>query len=178
MTIEKVLFLDNDGVICLQNNWGSRYNKRKRFVKQNPTAIKLPINLTFDNFDKKSVKVLNNIIEETDCEIIISSDWKLYANLKDLSKYYLDQGICKAPIGCTPNMEVYDYHKNNYLMGNNFLAEKRDDEIKKFLDDNKVNKWVVVDDLNLTLDNFVHCPRQLEGIKQAGIKEKIIKFLK
>lgn len=27
------------------------------------------------------------------------------------------------------------------------------------------------------LDNFVHTPRSSEGIKQSGIKEKIIKFL-
>jgi len=27
------------------------------------------------------------------------------------------------------------------------------------------------------LDNFVHTPRSGEGIKQSGIKEKIIKFL-
>jgi len=28
------------------------------------------------------------------------------------------------------------------------------------------------------LKNFVHTPRSNEGIKQSGIKEKIIKFLK
>ena len=30
MKTNKVLFLDNDGVICLANNWGSRVNKRKK----------------------------------------------------------------------------------------------------------------------------------------------------
>jgi hypothetical protein len=28
------------------------------------------------------------------------------------------------------------------------------------------------------LTNFVHTPRSKEGIKQSGVKEKIIKFLK
>lgn len=178
MTIKKVLFLDNDGVICLQNNWGSRYNKRKRFIRQNPNIVKLPINLTFDNFDEKSIKVLNSIIEETDCEIVVSSDWKLHANLKYLSKYYLDQGICKSPIAFTPNMEVFSPDKNEYYMSNNLLSEKREIEIKRFLSNNKVDKWVAVDDLDMNLNNFVHCPRSLEGIKQCGIKEKIIGFLK
>jgi hypothetical protein len=29
----KVIFLDHDGVICLQNNWGSRHKKREAFYK-------------------------------------------------------------------------------------------------------------------------------------------------
>lgn len=178
MEIEKVLFLDNDGVICLQNNWGSRYKKRKRFLRKNPEITRLPVNLILDDFDKKSIKVLNSIIEETDCEIVVSSDWKLHANLKDLSEYYLDQGICKAPISCTPNMEVFNPDRNEYYMGKKLLSEKREIEIKRFLSNNEINKWVAVDDLDMNLNNFVHCPRSLEGIKQCGIKEKIIGFLK
>ena len=27
------------------------------------------------------------------------------------------------------------------------------------------------------LKNFVHCPKHMEGIKQTGVKEKILKFL-
>ena len=42
-----------------------------------------------------------------------------------------------------------------------------------------VTKWVAVDDLNMTphLDNFVHTIKQNEGIKQSGVKEKIISYL-
>lgn len=41
-------------------------------------------------------------------------------------------------------------------------------------------KWVAVDDLNMDqflFPNFVHTPSDFEGIKQTGIKEKIIKAL-
>ena len=58
-------------------------------------------------------------------------------------------------------------------------ATKREIEIDKFLTDNEVNKWVAVDDLNMSnLDNFVYCPMENEGIKQCNVKEKIIDFLK
>jgi hypothetical protein len=50
-------------------------------------------------------------------------------------------------------------------------------------------KWVAIDDLDMSLrrtedgkyswglNNFVLTPRSNEGIKQSGIKEKVIKFL-
>ena len=51
-----------------------------------------------------------------------------------------------------------------------------------WLKDNKENlgitHWVAVDDLKMfDLENFVHCPRSMEGIKQSGVKEKILKIL-
>jgi hypothetical protein len=60
----------------------------------------------------------------------------------------------------------------------------------------EVTHWVAVDDLDMSVDflgdrfaakdgsdvkpgltNFVHTPRSYEGIKQNGIKQKIIKLL-
>ena len=41
-------------------------------------------------------------------------------------------------------------------------------------------KWVAIDDLNMSeklYPNFVHVPREQEGIKQLGIKEKILQIL-
>jgi hypothetical protein len=69
------------------------------------------------------------------------------------------------------------------------LEHSRTVEIKEWLHDHpEVTHWVAVDDLNMGkdgsswklwgLDNFVHCKRpHNEGIKQSGIKEKILKFL-
>jgi hypothetical protein len=186
----KVMFLDNDGVICLSNNWGSRAKKRKRFMKENPhfsnEISKLPVKYRFDNFDKKAINVLNQIIEESDCEIVVSSDWKLHANLRELGEYYNSQGIIKRPIDITPKMEEFDLDSNDLFMWNRWLERKRILEIKKYLSEHpEVTHWVAVDDLNMSnesngnlgLDNFVLTPRSLEGIKQSGIKEKVLRFL-
>ena len=94
----KVIFLDNDGVICLHNNWGGRSKKWKKFKKLNPDAINdksAPVDVRFDDFDKKAIKILNNILEETGAEIVVSSDWKLHASLEELGEYYETQGIIK-----------------------------------------------------------------------------------
>jgi hypothetical protein len=135
----KVLFLDHDGVICLSTQWGGRF--KKKGFDSNPET---PLDIRMDNFDDKAVKVLNSIIEETGCEIVVSSDWKNWGNLEQMKAI-------------------------------------RVIEIKKWLEDHpEVTHWVAVDDLDLSkLDNFVMTTKPYnEGIKQSGVKEKILKFLK
>ncbi len=88
----KVLFLDNDGVICLSNNWGGRNKKWSKYRSSNPDSSlnlnEAPVSVRFDDFDTKAVKTLNKIIEITDAEIVVSSDWKLHATLEELGDYY------------------------------------------------------------------------------------------
>jgi hypothetical protein len=169
----KVLFLDHDGVICLSNNWGSRYKKQKKWGgrKMSMTLREVPIEFRFDNFDKKAIKVLNEVLSETNTEIVVSSDWKLHGSLEDIGKYYELMGIIKKPIDFTPDM----YTQNKTI---EFI---RSLEIKKWLENNdKVTNWVSVDDLDMSLflgENFVLTPKENEGIKQSGIKEKLIKIL-
>ena len=66
-------------------------------------------------------------------------------------------------------------------------------EIKQYIHDHpEITHWVSIDDLRMGktgvdygevyehewgLDNFVETPKSTEGIKQTGIKEKILKFL-
>jgi hypothetical protein len=191
----KVIFLDNDGVICLSNNWGGRNKKWAKYRSANPDSsneIKYaPVQYRFDDFDKKAIKILNEIIEETGCEIVVSSDWKLHATFRELGDYYESQGIIKRPIAFTPNLGLCDwYHGMIWTWSPRWELEMtRVIEIKQYLHDNpEITHWVSVDDLNMGkngedwkdwgLDNFVLTPKSNEGIKQSGIKEKILKFLK
>jgi len=68
------------------------------------------------------------------------------------------------------------------------LEQTRVIEIKQYLHDHpEITHWVSIDDLNMGkngeewkdwgLDNFVLTPSSREGIKQTGIKDKIVKFL-
>ncbi len=67
----KVIFLDNDGVICLSNNWGSRLKKQRKLGNKPVFNHELPVEYRFDNFDIKAVKVLNKILEQTGAEIVV-----------------------------------------------------------------------------------------------------------
>lgn len=202
----KVIFLDNDGVICLANNWGSRHKKQKEWGgrKLSMANSEIPIQYRFDNFDKKAVDVLNSILEETAAEIVVSSDWRLYANLEELGNYYQEQGIIKKPIAYT---EVFHYTNwaNLKILPEDFPWERnssreqeRHFEILKWLNDNStklnIEQWVAIDDLHMGkyginssygkfdrdwgLSNFVWTPNDFEGIKQSGIKDKILNYLK
>jgi hypothetical protein len=189
----KVIFLDHDGVICLSTEWGGRHKKQKKWDgrKLSMSMRDIPLEYRFDNFNKKSIKVLNEIIEETGAEIVISSDWKLHGTLEELSNYYESQGIVKKPIALTTNLGQCTWYNDMVWVWSPRwdLEMTRVIEIKQFLYDHpEITHWVAVDDLNMGkngedwkdwgLDNFVLTPSSDQGIKQSGIKNKILKLLK
>ncbi len=170
----KVLFLDHDGVICLAAQWGSRFKNKEG------------LDSVFDRFDPKAIRILNEIIEKTDCEIVISSDWRFHATLAQMQELYRIRGIKKVP---------FDYTRDStFSPGFGKYEEPNETRSWEILDWVKahpeITNWVAVDDLDMSehfgsisgnytfgLKNFVHTPRSYEGIKQSGIKEKIMKFL-
>lgn len=196
----KVIFLDHDGVICLSNNWGGRFKKQKEWGgrKLSMRNDEIPLEYRFDDFDKKAIKVLNSILEETGAEIVVSSDWKRWASVEQMGEYYERQGIINKPIDFTPNLGQCTWYIEEYKAGFPWsrawdLEQTRCIEIKQYLHDHpEVTHWVSIDDLRMGktgldysveynhewgLDNFVETPRGSEGIKQKGIKEKILNFL-
>jgi hypothetical protein len=178
----KTMFLDHDGVICLSNNWGTRHKKWSRYRSANPTSSRFmndaPVDVRFDNFDEKSVRILNEIIEKTDCEIVVSSDWRYHATLEELGEFYIQQGIVKRPIAVTEFLSDIDEN----MSGLTGLESERSLEILRFVKLHpEITSWVAVDDLDMSVllnSNFVHCTSSKLGIKQDSIKEKIIELLK
>lgn len=181
----KALFLDHDGVICLSNNFGTRFKKGKGSMSDKSVLDR------FDDFDKKGINTLNKIIEETDCEIVVSSDWKRWATVEELGEYYEHHGIIKKPIDFTTSINDVKV-PNDFKWDRNYDHEQtRCLEIKDWLEKHpEVTHWVAVDDLFLGitendkkedtgwgLQNFVWCPVVYEGIKQTGVKDKILGFL-
>jgi len=189
----KVIFLDNDGVICLAHNWGSRFKKQNRSKYATVADNNLSVFERFDDFDKKAIKVLNAILEETNAEIVVSSDWQNFATLEELGEFYESQGIIKKPIGVTKEMGALEFDDlEDFPWLRQFdLEQHRSLEILQWLKYHpKVTNWVAVDDLDMSarygeisgnlswgLTNFVWTPRSREGIKQSGVKEKIVAFL-
>ena len=185
----KVIFLDHDGVICLSNNWGNRFKKQKDWGgrKLSMTTLEMPVEYRFDNFDEKAVKVLNEILEETGAEIVVSSDWKRWATVEEMGEYYESKGIIKKPIAFTDSILYDDY--NDFPWHRLWdLEQTRSLEIAQYLGQNPhITHWVAIDDLNMSLKkegekewglkNFVLTPLNNQGIKQTGIKEKVLEFL-
>ncbi len=149
----KILFLDHQGVIYLE-----------KAIWPNGKPILL-------DFDQGAVSILNEIIKEVYCEIVVSSDWKTWVDLPKMKSFYIKQGIIKPPIGYTPTTNI------NHLDDIAYLRAK---EISEWLDSTEnVTSWVVIDDLDMRkhLSNFVWVEDSKKGIKEEGIKKKIIDYL-
>jgi hypothetical protein len=191
----KVIFLDHDGVICLSSEFGGRFKKQREAKRKLSQSIEsLPVFARFDNFNKKAIVILNEILEETNAEIVVSSDWKRWASVEEMGEYYESQGIKKKPIGFTKKVMDCEVPENFVWSPRFELEQERSLEILQYLRDNpQITHWVAVDDLNMGipqthetwgememdwgLTNFVHTPRVREGIKQSNIKDKILNFL-
>lgn len=150
-----ILFLDLDGVMV---------TRQCQYMNQNNKWSCCPM-------DKKAVKLLNYILFETGAEIVLSSDWRFHYRLNEIREIFIWNRVSKTPIGFTPHSKLYTADK---------LELGRAEEIKMWVDLHKPDKWVAVDDLDMSpyLEKFVRCPRDMEGIKQVGIKEQILSFLK
>jgi hypothetical protein len=161
MKFDKVIFLDIDGVVATTREHNMTHMAKTYVHKYNVYP-----------YNPKCVKVLNKILEETQATIIMSSDWKLYFDLDQLADIFKINGIDKAPVMVTHNF--YKKHKGKEL------EDIRTIEIKAFLEEHEVEKYVVVDDLDMSEgfgNKFVLCGNSFEGIKKSGLKEKIIKKL-
>lgn len=196
----KVLFLDHDGVICLQEQWGKRYLKQEKYgavkslwgISTEVHISEMPVYDRFDDFDQDAIDILNMILMETDCEVIVSSDWRNWADVEEMGNYYESQGIVKKPIGFTPlqlpkGLKFYDRNSEQ--------EETRSYEILQWLSEHpEVTHWVAIDDLDMGkvqldwdgseyerdwgLYNFVRTNTYGSGIKQDGVYEKIMEYLK
>lgn len=143
-----ILFLDHDGVIVIRD--------------QDDGELE-------DFFDKKSIKILNEIISESNCEIVISSDWRNHYPLKEMGNIYIDSGIIKKPIDYTPDL----WTKNSDI---NDLEKIRSLEIETWLLQNNIyTNWCAIDDMKLLVTNFVLINPN-KGLTNS-VKNKVLSFL-
>ena len=91
----KVMFLDHDGVICLQKQWGKRLTKKAKDRGDK-----------FDPFDSEAIKVLNRIIKETGCVIVSSTTWREMAPLKEMQDLFIERGVATFPIDYTDELDI------------------------------------------------------------------------
>lgn len=135
----KILFLDHQGVLYTKNH-------------PNPGVL--------DNFDTENVDILNKILKKyEDIEIVVSSDWKNWVSLLEMSDFYIKQNIIKTPIDYTQNI------MNKYSS----WEEQRAMEIKSWIDENNIDDYIIIDDLDLSKyfneNNFIHITETNLGLR-------------
>ena len=149
----KILFLDIDSVMTVWD-WNMAEPQRNKFDM-------VP-------FTKECVTALNEIIEKTDCKIVLSSDHRWNHTLEELNEMFKLNGCISGPIDITPLSKRFNSMD---------LDNLRADEIIMWLKENTVDKWVAVDDLDLDINIFKEDMRNHFAQTLAGIhlvKDKII----
>ena len=131
----KIIFLDIDGVLNVEYNEKDKYGHI---------------------FKEEYVQNLAEIIEKTGAKIVISSTWK-DKGIERIHNLWLERGLPGEIIDITP--DCIDVVKSTEI---EFYDEvKRGDEIKLWLDRNKVDNYVIIDDIDDFLEeqksHFVNC---------------------
>jgi len=155
MEIEKVIFLDIDGPLA---------------TDECLLKTEMMFGVRLYKWNENCCRVLNEIINETGAEIVLSSDWRKYFTMDELDSIFKLNNIVKSPIAVTDQMK-YKFSSRG--------DEDRIYQIDRFLRNNSIKNWVSVDDLDLKSDivsNFVHVETGF-GLSADGIKEKLILFL-
>ena len=156
------IFLDIDGVLALNNEMYYE-NEKHWYPKFNRYRL-----------NKGAVKVLNEICDEVDPVIVLSSDWKDHYGIADMNEYFEWCGITHKISDYTSTLWGIQYTSYQDL------EECRATEILLYVRERELTTWVAIDDLDMKPwipDNFVHTPRSNEGIKQTNAKNKILSIL-
>jgi hypothetical protein len=91
----KTIFLDIDGVLATNKQFSRNREKFKHNYKwAEEYDVPYP-------YDEGCVKILNEIVESTGAQIVLSSDWKLHYNLGTMGKIFEANGIKTNPVDTT-----------------------------------------------------------------------------
>ena len=123
----------------------------------------------FSDFDSAAVNQLNQILDQTGAEIVVSSDWKLKISIEGMCEFYQTQGIKKMPVDYTA-----------WLPGALTYHEQRAGEINAWLAQHpEITQWAAVDDLYMRtwLTNFVWAKNVHLGINDITVQQQLLDIL-
>ena len=125
--MNKIIFLDIDGVLNSQNTFRDNYEYGKFFVSNMNDSIDDKIVYSMLDIDLDKVFMLRDICNLTGAKIVVSSCWRRRIVYPLLEDKLTSLGI--PIVGITACID------NN-----------RGDEIRMYLQDNKVDDFVILDD--------------------------------
>jgi hypothetical protein len=145
----KIIFLDIDGVLNSQNFF--KTHKPNNDWKET------------DDIDRRAIAILNNILEKTNAKIVISSSWRIGRTLENLKLMAKIVGI----------------HPEKIFSKTPVLNDKdRGFEIEAWLEQNKTEKFVILDD-DSDMGNLMHhlVKTKSETGLTKELAEKVINLL-
>ena len=162
----KVIFLDIDGVLNSNDFFASNHDLVKQFFKENEydyNNVNLLVERQMLDIDFTELKMLKDVIIKTDSQVVITSSWKKLKIFPYIVKEFIAFGI-----------PVIGYTIDN--------GSNRGTGIKKYLMENKVDQYVVLDDDIFPdydeeiMDRLVKTSFYDNGLEEKHIKKMIKKL--
>jgi hypothetical protein len=91
-------------------------------------------------WDKKSIKIYNQLCSEFDLKPVITSTWRINYTKEELQEIFTNQGIETPIYDYTPDLDMVD----------------RGLEIKSWLDNNQCDNYIVIDDRTDDIKPYVN----------------------
>ena len=125
--MEKIIFLDIDGVLNCDDTFAEKYEEKRLFCKFLENSDYNLAKIDMCDIDFYKLQLLKYITLETDAKIVISSSWKNLRVYTLIEEILINKGL--PIIGVTP-----------------YIHNKRGAEIRKYLSENEVNDFIIIDD--------------------------------
>jgi hypothetical protein len=155
-----IIFIDIDGPLS------SIKPRNEVLIDKGPNQFNIPY-----TWDIEDCIALNTIVEKTNTKLVLSSDWRFKYSFLQMRKIFKHYGI---------NPEyLIDFTTLKFDLSKNITVEDRiklrSQEILLYVDVNKLQNWVAIDDLMLV--NYIGLNHiQVDGywINNAGkLRDKI-----
>jgi hypothetical protein len=155
-----IIFIDIDGPLS------SIKPRNEVLIDKGPNQFNIPY-----TWDIEDCIALDTIVEKTNTKLVLSSDWRFKYSFLQMRKIFENYSI---------NPEyLIDFTTLKFDLSKNITVEDRiklrSQEILLYVDVNKIQNWVAIDDLNLV--NYIGSNHiQVDGywINDAGkLRDKI-----
>lgn len=129
----KIIFIDIDGPLSYGTWEEGAVNMHGR-----TGDFKIPYPWVHEDCD-----ALQKITDETNAELVISSDWKKHFSFSQLKHIFHYYGIYAPVIDITTHQSLWN------KMSSPPIEWERASQIVKWVKDNKVSNWISIDDMKL-----------------------------
>jgi hypothetical protein len=130
---KKVIFIDVDGPLA----WAT-WDDGKVTIEGGQGDFQIPY-----PWVKEDCEALQKICDETNADLVVSSDWKMHFTFLQLKRIFTHYGITARIIDITTHQDLW------MKMSRPSLEHTRAVQIVKWAKDNKITNWIAIDDLRL-----------------------------
>ena len=93
----RIIFLDFDGVLN-SHNW---FLANRDFIQNTQSFMERHAR----ELDSSAVRMVSNLAQETDADVVISSSWRIFNSLEDMNIMLIQNGwAARLPFDVTPNL--------------------------------------------------------------------------